>query len=541
MLAKISRVLNQPFYPWLAGIYPILYLYSENLGLVIDQEFSVSVVCMLVATTVGFGIGTAIMRNRHKSAIILCVVSLLFSLSGHIYDLALRELSITLWTILVTITLVMIVALMVRMDWRDNYFQYTRVFNLILLAMTVMLTAQTVARLDSVSSLEIPSLSAGESQGNQQQVSMAPDIATRPDIYYIIPDAYPSDAWLRDEMGFDNSEFTNALKARGFVIADHAQSNYGLTVFSLASTLNFRYIEANPTPLKDTNYARLFVADSEAARQLRQIDYVHIQLLSGWLFPSTVADINRAFTQAGPIDIEVDLGGFVKTFTKDTRLETGQAFVLGHFYKHSFLSLYLDTTLLRIVKSYWEELQNTNENAPFSPWDPSLFLATIEEIEAIVAMPEPTFAIVHLLKPHLPVTFNEHGEIIGRDWTPTDEEYIAEFRYLNSRFLRMLDTILKDSQSPPVIIFQADHGSTFGRNKSESGKLTHFNSYAAYYLPDLYSLEIPEPFTFVNTFPLVFNEIFGTQYEFQENLLIELITDDLPFKHVDVTSDFAHK
>ena len=38
MLAKISRVLNQPFYFWLVAVYPILYLYTMNFGLVIERE-----------------------------------------------------------------------------------------------------------------------------------------------------------------------------------------------------------------------------------------------------------------------------------------------------------------------------------------------------------------------------------------------------------------------------------------------------------------------------------------------------------------------
>ena len=38
--------------------------------------------------------------------------------------------------------------------------------------------------------------------------------STRPDIYYIIPDSYPSDAWLNEAMGFDNSAFTQALRDR---------------------------------------------------------------------------------------------------------------------------------------------------------------------------------------------------------------------------------------------------------------------------------------------------------------------------------------
>ena len=34
------------------------------------------------------------------------------------------------------------------------------------------------------------------------------DSATHPDIYYIIPDGYPSDAWLEEAMNYDNSYFT---------------------------------------------------------------------------------------------------------------------------------------------------------------------------------------------------------------------------------------------------------------------------------------------------------------------------------------------
>lgn len=49
-------------------------------------------------------------------------------------------------------------------------------------------------------------------------ISNAMDSESRPDIYYIIPDAYPSDIWRRETMSYDNDRFTQALKDRGFVI-----------------------------------------------------------------------------------------------------------------------------------------------------------------------------------------------------------------------------------------------------------------------------------------------------------------------------------
>ena len=106
----------------------------------------------------------------------------------------------------------------------------------------------------------------------------------------------------------------------------------------------------------------------------------------------------------------------------------------------------------------------------------------------------------------------------------------------------MIDTILENSQNPPIIIFQADHGSTHGKPLTAERRLVHFDSYAAYYLPDGYALDFPEPYTFINTFPLVMNEVFGTDYPLQEDRLFELLKGyAAPFEQEDVTEEFLHE
>ena len=107
----------------------------------------------------------------------------------------------------------------------------------------------------------------------------------------------------------------------------------------------------------------------------------------------------------------------------------------------------------------------------------------------------------------------------------------------------MIDMILDGSSNEAVIIFQADHGTTYGdvwtKNKR---RLVHFEAYAAYYLPDSYSIDFPEPFTLINTFPLIMNELFETDFELRSDRLIELTTGyDAPFEQQDVTDIFAHK
>ena len=82
---------------------------------------------------------------------------------------------------------------------------------------------------------------------------------------------------------------------------------------------------------------------------------------------------------------------------------------------------------------------------------------------------------------------------------------------------------------------------TYGSGKTKDGRRTHFDTYAAYYLPDTFSIDLPEPYTLINTFPLILNEVFGTEYEMQEDYLFESpVGYDDPFRQIDVTEEFGH-
>ena len=62
----------------------------------------------------------------------------------------------------------------------------------------------------------------------------------RPDIYYIILDAYGR----HDALGeFDNTDFLKELESRGFFVATNATSNYKYSIQSLASSLNLAYLD----------------------------------------------------------------------------------------------------------------------------------------------------------------------------------------------------------------------------------------------------------------------------------------------------------
>ena len=541
MRKGLSQILGQPFYLWLLGIYPILHLYSVNLGLVIEREVLASLAAMFAASTIAFLLTNVLLRNRHKAAFVLGVASICFSFSGHLYTQVFIPKSLFVWTLMISALAILVMSLLYRTRKHKFFVSATFPLNLVSLALLVSPGITIVSGyvdMSSFAKISVANVSPSAIQEDSQKVNGS---ATRPDIYYIIPDSYPSDAWLEEAMGYDNSAFTQALRDRGFIVADHAQSNYGNTLHSLASILNMRYYDNNPTQLQDLDYLRLSIADNEVAYQLQQLGYTYIQLLSGFLIPSSIADINRDFTPSGTIEIEVDQSDITTAILKinSSTTETTELLIDRRSpYKQSFMSLYVDTTVLRILASQLDKLLHRDEFIPYHVNDAERFLATIDNVKSIAAMPEATFTIIHLIKPHKPTVFTKHGEIIRRILEPGPEEWFGELEFVNSKFLEMFNTILENSENQPVIIFQADHGSTYGNPKTKDNRAIHFDVYAAYYLPDGYSLDFPQPYTLINSFPIVLNEVFVKDYELRNDRLFE---HKAPFLQVDVTGKFLQE
>jgi hypothetical protein len=89
--------------------------------------------------------------------------------------------------------------------------------------------------------------------------------------------------------------------------------------------------------------------------------------------------------------------------------------------------------------------------------------------------------------------------------------YINQLQYLNKKMLSAIDTLLAESDTPPVIIIQGDHGPWL------QPKDRHVWILNAYYLPGnndkLYKTISP-----VNSFRVVFNSYFGGNYELLEDV-----------------------
>jgi hypothetical protein len=298
---------------------------------------------------------------------------------------------------------------------------------------------------------------------------------TLPDVYWIILDGYTRADVLAEVYGLDNEPFLDALRDRGFVVADGSYSNYPATHLSLGSTLQMRYLTpelAARRPLRD--YVEL-IRDGEVQERFKSLGYRYVLVRSIW---QGTADSPLA----------------------DVRLGLGPAF------GGEFTAAVVERSLVRAV-------------APPTSVAAS-HLAAFDDLETIPDDPAPTFTMAHMVLPHPPFVLDRDGRILSNvatltgSWARTEDRagYAEQVRFANRRFLEMIDSIRADSAAPPIVIVQGDHG-VFGAHyevddvrRSRVARLAILN---AYLVPDAMRSRLYPSISPVNSFRLVLSVLGG--------------------------------
>jgi len=297
---------------------------------------------------------------------------------------------------------------------------------------------------------------------------------------------------LEELYGYDNSEFLTYLTENGFYIANQSQTNYMVTLLSLSATLNFEYHHQLPISNRvDIVNFKDLLKNASVIPILREQGYKVIIFESGYILP--------------------------KTEERD--------FYLSNFVSINAFERLLITSLpeLNLLNKYFNLRIPLQDNQTHR----TRILYALEELKKVPSVPGPKFVYVHLLLPHPPFVFDENGNPIqpdypfqawdGSDFPGTLEEYlegyINQVQYVNSELAETINTILDESESPPIIILQGDHGPgalldwTSEMNSCiwERGSILN-----AYYFPGgKYDL-LYESISPVNSFRVIFDTFFGS-------------------------------
>jgi hypothetical protein len=521
---------RKPFvlHPFLLSLFPALFLYSRNMG-----EFPTGVVCVplleaLGATAAGFAILYALLRDRVRAGLLISLFIVLFSSYGHL-RIALYALPVSVdslpyraHTVLFPLLCALFLSLsLVVLRTKRSFANLTRILNVT----TLLLLAMTLVRI-GVFKIENRDAERFEVDAALFGGDGAP--LTRPEsppnIYYIVLDAYPRADNLSELYGYDNSAYLEFLSSRGFFVADRATANYSRTILSLSSSLNFAYLDplvrlvgeetTNLKPLRST------LEENRARRILSGLGYRFIALRSG--FQNT--DLKNADIYLTP----GQRGEFETALVRTTAASPVYSW------------------LLRVSERAADvERENDRRRIEY----------ILDTLPRTAAYEFPVFVFAHIIAPHPPFVFDAEGgavehkryfayksanDLIQREGI-TRETYaglfIDQLGYINGRVMSLVDSLIAKSRVPPVIILRGDHGpgTYFHHSRLEF-------SYLGDRMPILYAIRLPgsregalyESMTPVNTFPVIFNELFGGDFELLDDRNY-YVAREHPYRFIDVT------
>ncbi len=331
--------------------------------------------------------------------------------------------------------------------------------------------------------------------------------AASPDIYYIVLDGYSRADVMKELYDLDITPFMDELKSMGFVFPACAQSNYGITAFSIYASFKhgLRGFLGKTIPLGserrivDYQAMREYLVNSKVRQVLAGKGYQMITFETGFWWLNIDNSDQYIVENNNPLkkySKEYDLSNFEDLFIRTTALriltEANTAFF---------------SPLTRRVKT---PAQQHYEWVEFS----------LDQLDQIPEIPGKKFVYFHVLAPHDPFVFAADGSFDAASDPDSDiPAYPNEVTYLNKRIVEIVRNLIANSDTPPIIILQGDHG------WDPRYRMEILN---AYYLPDDGDKNLYPTITPVNTFRLILDTYFGENYGLLEDKSYYSMGADFP-------------
>lgn len=495
------------FHPLLFSAYPVLALLTFNIKEVTAWVAVRPLLVSLAGAALLYALLGVWLKDWHKAALLTTLFSLLFFSYGQVYRLLEGRSVFGFWPGRHRYLAPLYLAVLASGAW------------LILSRLRRVAALTPFFNIAAMAALLLPLLQVGSfgvtSALADRQVRAAPgelsidQEAELPDIYYIILDTYTRGDILATDYGFDNQPFLNELREMGFYVAACSMSNYASTELSLSTSLNMDYLEKlasefeRPEMLANNAQTSMpqLMRHSRVRSALEKIGYQTVAFETGYSWSS----ISDAASYLSPGGRDAPPGG-LRLFE---------------------LMLLENTAALPALDAFPSLLGDQAVGAyPYYNEHIERELFKLQELPEIPGLISPKFVFAHILIPHGPMVFAPDGAIrtderfYQNEGQAVNEEferegYVGQTEYINSRIAPILQEIIARSATPPVIILQGDHG---------LGKMGILN---AYYLPEVDAEAALYPsISPVNTFRVVFNAYFGTNYPLLEDKSFFSSADD---------------
>ena len=487
---QLSLTRSSTIHPVLFAIIPILTLVSLNLDEVFIENSALLFLIIIPSVLVLWYVLNLLIKDRMKSGLIISFGLVLFFSYGHFFnvlrDVVIEDLAIGRHRYLVpSFGIIFAIGVYSMLKTKKNFSDFTTIANVI--AIVILLVSVSNIFVYALENNNYDRSILNDRFNYEDGLPESLDYTTN--VYYIILDKYASSKVLKDIFDFDNQDFISQLHARGFHVTENSHSNYVSTILSLTSSLNMEYV----------NYFTDVVGIDSFSHKLFYPLYVDNNVMN--IFKS----FNYTLVSSHPFSDYLTLSGY-DICTND-------------LFTSEFQTLLWRSTILRPIFVIISEHSYADR-----------ILCQFSELSSLHnSTKEPFFAYIHFLLPHPPYVFDPSGNFKEFQYsrnTPQELKlgYIDQVQFANKKVIESIDKILLESDSPPIIILQGDHGtSTLAQfnenwhNKNDESITERMSIFNAYYLPDQNTDLIYDSITPVNSFRLILNAYFNTNYELLED------------------------
>jgi hypothetical protein len=488
MKQKLKAIFKGPvvFYPPLLAAFPILFLYAYNISETSASQVWLPLVISVAASLVLWAALSLILRSLAKAGLATAIFLFFFFSYGYLYDalkvgMFVPKHAYMLPGMLFIWGYCVYFISRAKRDFRIT----TKLHNIMAVALiainlfNIVSYQVKVARLSDVTPTEMPETTAAGPA----------ELSTLPNIYFIILDEYAHPDTMKEWYDYDNSEFINSLEDKGFFIANGSKTQSSDTPQVLAQILNMEYLDSEPW--SDSTYQR--IGQSEVVDLLKAEGYQYV------VFGNNFARYTWEKYAKNNIDFYFDYYGYNSS---------------------------------SMVTEFTYTLWNTTMLLPFyvyvtgNQYEDSYRCQTLYMLEKLKALPElegPKFVFAHFICPHTPFVFGPDGEYVTpANWFNYEDKqfYLGQYIFISTEIEKVMDVLLKESEVPPIIILQSDHGT-----RANEPMIFHYpvgvNDWQkilnAMYLPGMGYDTLSHNISPVNTFRLIFNHYFGANYPLLED------------------------
>jgi len=470
-------------YPFLFAIYPILALVAYNIIYIDPGSVVRSLIIAVLSTGLIWILLKLTFKDWDKAGIVTVWVLILFFSYGHVYiqlqsffgQAVRHRLLAGVFLVLLVLGAWLIFAKLKNPATLQSSL-ITGGFVLVLFSLVQLAGYELSTNRESLQATPVNLDSGGGTQsGNINTENL-------PDIYWILLDGHTRSDILQEHYSYDNSAFIQELEGMGFYVAKCSQSNYPSTRYSVTSLMNANYLDQLP----GVTHGIPPLNKSLVNQTVRSLGYTVIAFenrSNGHFNLGEDMRLSRNQLALGIIDFSGGLNEFEVVLMQTSALRL--------IYDMPQLIPGLDPEIL-VEREYYEHYQQT------------LFI--LNKLPDLPKTTAPKFVFTHILVPHPPYVFSPEGKFL---WAENGTiGYKSNVQFIDSQIGKVAKKIIENSERPVVIVIQGDHGPS-GAQVTPHMRMSILN---AYYVDDKTKHDLYPTITPVNTFRIIFNDTFGTNY-----------------------------